>query len=177
MSLTRRQLLSLSGRSLLTVSLMGTMQKTGLATDEGNANVEAWLSRLREAGRQLGSGRISGLQWQEQMDRILDSVKLASLLKYIDFDRMHRDLTSRDLGTRGEICVPVDVGVPARQTEAGVPEESRLLITKVAHVRKGRSIPPHGHSNMVSAFLCISGRFDVRLFDRLEEREDSMVVR
>ena len=30
---------------------------------------------------------------------------------------------------------------------------------------------------MVSAFLCLSGEFEVRLYDRLEEREDSMVVR
>ncbi|MCA9158090.1 MAG: hypothetical protein KDA72_07175, partial [Planctomycetales bacterium] len=44
-------------------------------------------------------------------------------------------------------------------------------------VRKGYSVPPHGHSNMVSAFLCLSGEFDVRLYDRLEEREGSMVVR
>jgi quercetin dioxygenase-like cupin family protein len=69
------------------------------------------------------------------------------------------------------------VGVKKRRSVEGVPEESRLLITKIAHIKKGRSIPPHGHSNMVSAFLCISGRFDVRLYDRLEDRDDAMVVR
>ena len=47
----------------------------------------------------------------------------------------------------------------------------------MAHVRKGSAIPPHGHSNMASAFLCLSGEFDVKLYDRLEEREHSLVVR
>ena len=92
-------------------------------------------------------------------------------------DAMSRDLSSRNLGGRGEIFVPVDMGVAGRRSVENEPEASRLLITKIAHIRKGRSIPPHGHSNMVSAFLCVSGRFDVRLYDKLEDRENEMVVR
>ncbi len=30
---------------------------------------------------------------------------------------------------------------------------------------------------MVSAFLCVSGEFDVKLYDRLEDTDESMVVR
>jgi hypothetical protein len=61
--------------------------------------------------------------------------------------------------------------------QAGAVEPPRVVITKIAYVQKGRSIPPHGHSNMVSAFLHLSGEFRVRQFDKLADEADALVVR
>lgn len=174
--LTRRDLLSLGTKSLLTASLVGMLQTHSLATEEGHEFFEDWLLRLQENGKRLGRREQTGLQWQEQMDSILAEVPLESLLQHVDFERMAAELQSQDLTERGEIFVAVNLDDPEAEPSVG-PEPGRVLITKIAHIQRGRSIPPHGHSNMVSAFLCVSGEFDVRLFDRLEDQPQHMIVR
>ena len=77
---------------------------------------------------------------------------------------------------RGELfhLVWLDGNVPNRY-EAVEPE--RLSISKIAYVRKGCSVPPHGHSNMVSSFLHLSGEFRVRQYDKLADDGDGFVIR
>ncbi len=76
----------------------------------------------------------------------------------------------------GGIFHDITIGpIPAQDKIGG--EDSGTAIVKIAHVKKGRSIPPHGHSNMVSAFLCVSGEFEVKLFDRLDDFGETMVIR
>ncbi|REJ69720.1 MAG: hypothetical protein DWQ31_03730 [Planctomycetota bacterium] len=174
--LTRRDLLKLSGRTLLAVSLSQHCLRAGYASEQGAAKAEKWVARLDNISRQLAAGKISGLQWQEALDEIYGSAPLPELLKTIDFNRLSDQLASRGLGTRGEIFHDIAVGpIPARDRTSGKPHETAIV--KIAHVKKGRSIPPHGHSNMVSAFLCVSGEFEVQLFDRLEQTDKDMVIR
>jgi len=175
-TLNRRDLLQLSGRTLLAVSLSQHCLRAGYASEQGAAKAEQWAERLDQVSRQLAANQISGLQWQEALDEIYGSAPMAELMKTIDFNRLSDQLASRDLGTRGEIFHDISVGpVPALDKASGKPHETAIV--KIAHVKKGRSIPPHGHSNMVSAFLCLSGEFEVQLFDRLEQTDKEMVVR
>ncbi len=67
---------------------------------------------------------------------------------------------------RGEFVQTIELNSPTSTATPSGAEPRQMLITKIAGVRQGYSVPPHGHSNMVSAFLCLSGEFDVRLYDR-----------
>ena len=175
-SLNRRAMLSLSGRTLLAATLAYHGVRAGYASDAGINQAEQWVRRLDNVSKRLASGNISGLHWQEALDEIYGSVPMESLLKMVDFKRLSDQLSSQDLGDRGEIFHDITVGpIPAQDKIGG--EDSGTAIVKIAHVKKGRSIPPHGHSNMVSAFLCVSGEFEVKLFDRLHDFEETMVVR
>jgi hypothetical protein len=42
---------------------------------------------------------------------------------------------------------------------------------------KGRSVVPHGHNNMATAFLILKGDFQGRHFDRLEDVGEYMIIR
>ena len=44
-------------------------------------------------------------------------------------------------------------------------------------LRKDRSVVPHGHDNMATAFLVLDGSFEGKLYDRLEDGEDHMIIR
>jgi hypothetical protein len=44
-------------------------------------------------------------------------------------------------------------------------------------LRKDRSVVPHGHNNMATAFLVLQGEFAGKHYDRLEDHEDYMIVR
>lgn len=173
---SRRDMLAMSGRSLLAAFLVRHAVKAGYASETGNVQLQTWIRQLDDVSARLGQRAISALQWQETMDQLYGSVPRSSLLAMIDFDRLSEQLSHCDLGAKGEIFHDIALGpIPACTKDS--PASSRTAIVKVAHIKKGRSVPPHGHSNMVSAFLCISGEFHVQLFDRLEDSHDSLVVR
>ena len=171
----RRNILKLGAGSLLAGTLCNHLQRTGCASPFVEDKIQLWKTRLGEASKQLGAGKITGLQWQEEMDRIYADTPIADLLKMIRFDDLKDSILKMDLRGRGEIFL--DIPIPDVVDAAGRPEPSKVLISKLAYIEKGRNIPPHGHGNMVSAFLCVSGEFDVKLYDRLEDNEGDMVVR
>lgn len=136
-----------------------------------------WIGSVDRLSKNLGTGRISPLQWQEAMGKLFGEAPLERLLHEINLPRLAGQMATMDLGVKGEIFCDIPIGhLPSQDQRQGY-EPSNVLITKLAHVRQGRSIPPHGHSSMVSAFLCVSGEFHVRLFDRLEDRGEEMVIR
>jgi hypothetical protein len=139
-------------------------------------DLEIWFAEYLALNRDLGMGVIGQEAWRDGIDRLFLRCKPAKLLQRIDLDalgaRLKRDVTNKS----GEIfhTLLVDGAPPERPDGA---EPARVVITKIAHVAKGRSIPPHGHSNMVSAFLHLSGEFQVRLFDKLFDTSDALVIR
>ena len=42
---------------------------------------------------------------------------------------------------------------------------------------RGRSVVPHGHNNMATAFLILKGDFQGKHYDRLEDTETHMIIR
>jgi len=139
-------------------------------------DMAGWLDRLYLNAQMLRQKRISSLQWQEAMDRIYRDVSVPALHERLDFKLLQKEILDAIGPQRGELFRRVVLPGSDEAKKEGK-EPHRALITKVAHIKKGRSIPPHGHSNMASAFLCISGEFAVRKYDKLEENDGEMVLR
>jgi hypothetical protein len=175
MSVSRRDVIKISAGSLLAASFLNHAASIGCACRPLEDQLELWKKRLGDVSRQLGNGSISGLQWQEEMDRIYGDAPISDLLKLIQFDDLKESILHHDLHGQGEYFM--DIAIPGVADAVSGPEPDRVLISKLAYVQKGRHIPPHGHGNMVSAFLCVSGDFRVQLFDKIEDHEDEMVVR
>lgn len=110
------------------------------------------------------------------MDVLYGDVSVPALRQRLDFKALQNEILRSIDPERGELFRRV-ILPGSNDAKVDGKEPHRALITKVAHIKKGRSIPPHGHSNMASAFLCISGEFSVRQYDKLEETEDEMVLR
>ncbi|MGI9473536.1 MAG: hypothetical protein ACR2NZ_18485, partial [Rubripirellula sp.] len=131
------------------------------AEEDPTDTLSPWLDRLNHNAAALSDQSISGMRWQETMDEIYRDTPLASLHRKLDFERLRQTIIDAIPTERGEFFHRINLGGNGRKDREGR-EPPRSLITKVAYIRKGRSIPPHGHSNMASAFLCISGEFAVR---------------
>jgi hypothetical protein len=110
------------------------------------------------------------------MDRLFAMYEPVDLLERIDFDSVSRKLTGTEAKGRRALFQPVLIDGAAPEA-ASDPEPARVVITQIAYIPKGCSIPPHGHSNMVSAFLHLSGRFRVRQYDKLADYCDALVIR
>ncbi len=173
-ALNRRAMFGLSGHAMVTGWLAMHASRMGYAADGRERTIEDWVEQLDALSQQLSSKKISALQWQDAIDKLFADVPMESLLKLIDFRKLADRLTALDLSERGEVFQDISVGPIAKTTSEAY---ATSAIVKVAHIKKGRSIPPHGHGSMTSAFLCISGEFDVRLYDRLGDVGNDMIVR
>lgn len=173
--ISRRKSMQTLGLATLAYSLPQLAQSNAgdQASDPG---ISEWLDRLYQNASRLRTSKISSLQWQEMMDAIYADVPLDQLRQRLDFVSLQRQLLDRIPPERGELFQLVQLPGSGGTTADGR-EPHRMLLTKVAYIKKGRSIPPHGHSNMTSAFLCISGEFAVKLYDKVEEQEEHVVLR
>lgn len=162
---------SVLGMSLTRVALSGT---DGLISDDELAR---WIQELQRNASRLRGHQISPLQWQEAMGSIYASTPLEGLRKHMDFESLSKNILENMPADRNELFHRIELQSPRIGSQADQPDPRQVLITKVAGIRKGHSVPPHGHSNMVSAFLCLSGEFEVRQYDRLDDREHQMVIR
>ena len=171
--INRRQSL----QSLAIASLAYSISDFAIAEEvPTSVNTEDWLKRLYKNAYQLGNKKISSLRWQEAMDVLYGDVSIPELKQRLSFESLQREILDLIGPDRGELFHRVDLQGGGKEGP-NVKEEYQSLIVKIAHVKKGRSIPPHGHSNMTSAFLCISGEFAVRQYDKIEDNENDMVLR
>lgn len=167
--------LKLNRQRLLAFTLARSLHERRWADARGMEELDTWFDRYLELNRSLGAGAIEPRTWQDGLDRLFVELRLNDLLQRIDFDTVSRHMRLVGRVGRGELFHPVLLD--GKVAEPHKPEPARVAISKVVHVRKGCSIPPHGHSNMVSAFLHLSGEFQVRQYDRLSDDGDSLVIR
>ena len=138
------------------------------------AELEDWIDRLFLAAAKVRAGHNDPGIWQLEMDHLYKSADLNALMAHIDMDKLKRRI---DYGDRGECFLTTPLrDMPKNAIDDDVPLQ---IVTKFASVKKGSSVPPHGHANMVSAFLLISGRMQARQFDRVgwDKANQTLVVK
>lgn len=175
-TISRRTLLGSSAGCLLAYSLASFLQKSGIANEQGKEEIEQWFKGYSELGERLAQGKIAQNEWQDQMGGLFKKISIPALMSRISFNTLSDQLSKMDLADRGEIFHTLMVD-GRNTTEVVGPEPKQVLITKLAYIKKGRSVPPHGHLNMVSAFLNVSGEFHIRQYDKLADEGKNLVLR
>ncbi len=166
-SITRREFQQQTLGSLLTWSLLNTLFSADAFGDEVKLVAKRWLSDLHTMSLDLRGQKLAPLQWQKQVEELFSQVDLPELLKFIDFDKLTRDikpLESGELSLRATL--PKVEGLP---TEL-------VFGHQVFALNKDRSVVPHGHDNMATAFLVLKGDFHGRHYDRLEDEPRHMII-
>ena len=154
--------------SLLTFSLLETFFECDAFADEVRPVTLGWLNDINQLGWDLKGETISQQDWQKTINELFKHVNLSELLELVDFEKLARNLKAKNRGARS-------LRFPFRQVE-GVPE--KLAYGKqIFALKKGRSVVPHGHNNMVTAFIILRGQFHGRHYDRLEDEEDHVIIR
>jgi hypothetical protein len=152
---------------------------TGLALIEGLAAhrlfgadvrpiVEAWLAELNTISRDVRDQRLKDIEFQRALEALYRRADLPALLKSLDFERMAAGVNYPEKGAKS---LPVEFN-----NVAGLPTEL-VFGRQIFALRKGRSVVPHGHNNMATGFLILSGNLRGRHYDRLEDNTDHYIVR
>jgi hypothetical protein len=154
--------------SILTFSLLETLVRHDLFAAEVKPLTTRWLTDVNQLGLDLKGEKIDQPTWQKKVEELLGQVELADLLTFIDFERL---AASTSLAERGERSIrfsfPKVEGVP-----------SDLSFGKqIFALKKDRSVVPHGHNNMATAFIILKGDLRGRHYDRVKDEDTHMLIK
>jgi hypothetical protein len=165
---TRRQF----GKQLLSLMTTYSLLECLFLTDAFGKPVQPitnhWAKQLNELCLDLKKTSLSQVQWQAHVEKLLGSIEINDLLKFIDFENLIRNFQYADLGVATKpVVFPTVEGLPA----------NTVFVKKIFGLQKDRSIIPHGHSNMTSSHLVLKGALALRQFEKVEEDEGHLVVK
>lgn len=168
MSLDRRQFSRQTLGSLLTFSLFDLVGSRDAFAEEVKPITAAWLKQLNDLGAEVKGQSLKQLDWQKQVEALYAKVDLADLLKFIDFDKLSSNVDLPEHGARSLRPVFPEIdGVPTKL----------VFGRQVFAMKPGRSVVPHGHNNMATAFLILKGNFQGRHYDRVQDEKDHLIIR
>ena len=166
-NLSRRAFHHQTLSSLLTLSLLETLFSGDAFADAVKPIAAKWLAHVNEMCADLKDKKLEQRQWQEQVEALFAKVPLSELLAYLDFDKLTQNMTFRDRGER--------VLHPDFPEVEGLPTEL-VFGHQLFALRKDRSVVPHAHDNMATAFLVLQGEFRGRHYDRLKDEKEHMII-
>ena len=160
---TRRDLLTRLGAitSLITVG-----RATSALAGSAGHEVSRWIRRIDEITAALRGDIVSVGEWRDGLGQLLSRVALSDVMHDIDFHRLEDAAGFAELGVT---MVNLDLGTGGARRLSFHP--------KLFAVDRGRAIIPHGHANMVSAHLTLSGRFHLRQYDQIARDHEALVIR
>ena len=166
--ISRRTFAKQTVASLLTYSMLETLFERDVFADEVRPLTTRWLADVNELGRAVQGQQLRHVEWQAKIEELFARVDLAELLRFIDFDRLARDAPLVERGARSiSFKFPKVEGMPT----------DLVFGKQIFALKKGRSVVPHGHNNMATAFLILKGDLRGRHYDRLEDLEDAFIIR
>ncbi len=154
--------------SLLTFSLLESVFSADALADTVKPIASAWLAEVNRMSTDMKSGGLKQTQWQQQVERLFGEIDLQEFLSYVDFEKLTENIQFRERGERSFRATFPNV--------EGLPTEL-VFGHQMFALRKDRSVVPHGHNNMATAFLVLKGEFEGKHYDRIEDLDDHMIVR
>lgn len=154
--------------SLLTLALLETVAAKDAFTKEIKPLAKTWLAEVDEISRDLRGKKLTQVQWQTQIEKLFDQADVPELLQFLDFEKLTKDVKYKDKGERSLR--------PKFPEIEGLPKEL-VYGTQLFALKKGRSVVPHGHTNMATAFIVCKGEFHGRHYDKFEEDEKTIVIK
>lgn len=153
--------------SLLTFSLIDSLARYDLFAEEIKPLTLEWVKGIDDLCREVKDQKLKQTEWQTKIEELYGQVELKDLLEMIDFDKLTKELK---LAEKGEKSLRFSFNDPAAP-------KSPVFGKQIFALAKGCSVVPHGHNNMATAFLILSGEFQGRHFDRLEDLPDHMIIK
>ncbi len=166
--LTRRDFAKQTVGSLLVYSLLETLGRHDLFGDEVKPMTAKWLADVNHLGKDLKDQKLGPVEWQSKVEELFSQVDLPDLLRFLDFDRLAAGAKLVDNGALNlRVTFPKVEGLPSEY----------VFGRQIFALKKDRSVVPHGHDNMATAFLVLGGNLRGRHYDRIRDEKEHMVIK
>jgi hypothetical protein len=154
--------------SLVSYGLVETLFHQDLLAQEVKPVIHKWLVELCDLARDVKDRKIKDVEWQAKIEELYKRVDLPELVKLLDLDRVEKTARLPDKGA-GNLAVDLS-------KVEGLPQ--RLVFGKqIFAMKQGRSVVPHGHDNMCTAFIILRGNFIGKHYDRVEDNADHYLIK
>lgn len=154
--------------SLATYGLIDTLFRHNLFADDIKPTIQKWMVELSDLSKDVKDGKLKDTIFQTKLEELYKSCDLPELLKLVNLDAITKTAKLPDNGA-------ANLGVDLSKVE-GLPQ--KLVFGKqIFGLKKGRSIVPHGHDNMCTGFIILSGNFTGKHYDRLEDNKDHYLIK
>jgi hypothetical protein len=154
--------------SLLTFSFVETLCKSDSLASPVKPVAHRWLVELHEMSRDLKQQKIKPLEWQNKIDELFARVELKDLMQAINFNRLSKRVRWSDNHEYVD-----EINFPRVQ---GLPKDYPFTAMLVA-MRKDRPVVPHGHINMTTMHLVLSGEIHLRQYDRVRDDDKQVIIK
>lgn len=167
-TLSRRTLCKQTLGSVLTFSILESLFQHDAFGDNVKPLVNKWVADLDALGREVKDQKVSQIIWQQKIEELFAQVNLNELLQLVDFEKLTKGVKIPDNGAKS-------LGFKFPKVD-GIPD--KLVFGKqIFALKKDRSVVPHGHNNMATAFLVLGGQLRGRHYDRLEDEKEHIIIR
>lgn len=157
----------LTRRSLIAFTLLETLVARDLFARTVRPIVAAWVKDLNDLSRDVRDQKLKQTDWQKKVEELFSKVDPAEAMKLIDFDKVTKDAPP-DRGEKSYgFSFPKVEGIPADE----------VFGKQIFGFKKDRSVAPHGHNNMTTAFFVLKGEFRGRQYDRVKDEPKHMIVK
>ncbi len=154
--------------TLLTFSLLEALHECDALAEKVKPITTRWLADVNQLGLDLKGEKIKQADWQQKLEELLSQASIGEILELVDFEKLTKNLKFVDNGVRS-------LRFDFRQIE-GVPENFAYG-KQIFAFKKGRSVVPHGHNNMATAFLILNGKFRGRHYDRVQDEDKHILIK
>ena len=165
---SRREFTRQALQSLTALALIEGLAGHQLFGKNVAAVVDDWFKELNTISKDVADHKIKDVEFQKSLEALYGRVDLPELLKTLDFDKIAAGVNFPAVGAKS---LPVDFS-----NVKGLPT-SVVFGRQIFAMKKGRSVIPHGHDNMATGFLVLSGNLRGRHYDRIEDHKDFYIVR
>jgi hypothetical protein len=168
MELSRRIFIEKMFGSLFTFALVKSLCGQDLLAGSIRPIAHAWILEMERMSKEMKTGKVQQREWQEQLESLLKRVEMSDLLAAIDYDRMMKVAVLPEDHESAE-----DLNFSRFR---GMPKEFTFAPYFYA-MRKDVAIVPHGHRNMTSMHMVLSGEAHAWQFDRVGDDGDYMLIK
>ena len=167
-AISRRQFTGQSLGTLLGFALVDTLLQTDALAADIKPVTTKWLADVNQLAQDLKDAKLEQVVWQEKIEELFKQVDLPDLLRMIDFERLTANLKYLDRGA-------LSLGFRFGDTTEG---STKLAFGRqIFALKEGRSVVPHGHRNMATAFLILGGELRGRHYDRLADEPRHYLIK
>jgi hypothetical protein len=164
--LSRRQFTVAALGALLTTRLLESLFARDAFDDRIKPATVQWLKEVNQLCADVKGQAVKQVDWQAKLETLFAKVELSEMVAAVDFDRVTKGIEFEEKGERS-------VAFEFPKIEGFAPAFGKQIFA----LRKGRSIVPHGHNNMATAFYVLKGELHGRHFERVEDTKTHMVVK
>lgn len=167
-SISRRDFTKSILGTIFSVSLVNSLCEAQSLKGSVKPIVHKWVFEMEQISKDLRANKIKQTEWQDSIESLLNQVDFSDLLKAIDYNRLAK---STKLFTDHETAEDVSF---ANIKE--LPDELSFAPYFYA-MKKGVSVVPHGHQNMVTMHMILKGEAHNWHYDRISDDPKFLIIK